>query len=156
MNSEVNVRWIPSEAATAVCEPPIATLGDAVSGLPSRFGRLVALASLGRAEKGRGVRTISEAWQSAFREWLCMNLAEQKSDLDEYASWLGVEVSETLGARYLTDLDTLIPEDSSVAERLLFLSGTRALFQLAGVRRRKGRTKTERSICTSAISPSAC
>ncbi len=111
MNSEANVRWISSETATAAPGPFFTTLSDAVSGIPSRFGQLIALASLGRAEveqKGEIGKLILGIWQSAFLWWLCMNLAEQKSDLDEYASWLGVKVSETLGTRYLTDLDLLV------------------------------------------------
>ena len=158
MSSEV-AHWISSETVTAASGPSATTLSEAVSRIPSRFGQLIALASLGRADleqKGRVVRTVSEAWQSAFVEWLCLNLAEQKSDLDEHASWLGVKVSETLGARYLNDLATLVPADASLPERLLFLGGTRALFQLVGARRWKGRTKPERSIGTPAVSSSAC
>ncbi len=156
MNSEVSVRWIRSETATVASGRSATTLSEAVSRIPSRFGQLVALASLGRAEveqKGEIGKLILGIWKSAFLRWLCMNLAEQKSDLDEHASWLGVKVSETLGARYLNDLATLVPVDAPLPERLLFLSNTQALFQLAGV---KGRTKPERSIGTSAVSSSAC
>jgi hypothetical protein len=125
------------------------TLSEAVYGIPSRFGQLIALASLGRAEveqKGKIGKLVLASWQSVYLQWLCLDLKEQASDLRGYAEWLGVEVGETVGKRLLSDLNLLVPQDSSAAERLLFLSDTEVLFQLAGVRRRSGSVKFKQSM----------
>jgi hypothetical protein len=146
MSSEV-VCWISAEATTTRRLAP--TLSETVSGIPSRFGQLIALASLGRAEveqKGKISNVVLGSWQAAYLQWLCLNLKEQASDLRDYAEWLGVEVDETLGKRFLADLNLLVPQDSPAAERLLFLSDTGVLFQLDGVRRRSGRMQAKQSL----------
>jgi hypothetical protein len=146
MSSDV-VCWISAEATTT--RPLAPTLSEAVSGIPSRFGQLIALASLGRAQveqKGKIGTLVLGSWQSAYLQWLCLNLKEQASDLRNYAEWLGVEVGETLGKRFLADLNLLVPKSSPAAEKLLFLSDTRVLFQLAEVRRCSGRAKAKRSM----------
>ncbi|HSB16457.1 MAG TPA: hypothetical protein VLE22_18545 [Bryobacteraceae bacterium] len=146
MSSEV-VCWISTEATTTRALAPSSS--GAVSEIPSRFGQLIALASLGRAEveqKGKIGRLVLGSWQSAYLQWLCLDLKEQASDLRGYAEWLGVEVDETLEKQFLADLNLLVPQDSSAAERLLFLSDTEILFQLAGVRRRSGSVKLKQSM----------
>ncbi len=146
MSSEV-VCWISGEATTT--RPLAPSLSEAVSGIPSRFGQLIALASLGRAEveqKGKIGKLVLGSWQSAYLQWLCLNLKEQASDLRNYAEWLGIEVDETLGKRFLADLNLLVPKNSPAAERLLFLSDTRVLFQLDGVRLRSGSVKAKQSM----------
>ncbi len=135
MDTDARMRWISPEPKTVAGGPPDVCKNPSVSGIPSLFGQIVALSSQARAESdttGKINPQVSLAWQATFLRWLCLDLAAQKSDLDYYAEWLGRKASETLASRCLTDLGRLAPPDASEAERRLFLSETRALFDLAG------------------------
>jgi len=137
MEPEAKMRWIPAEPRTVAGVAFGAAARQPVSGIPSLFGQLVALASQARTEieaSGKIDPSLSLAWQSAFLRWLCLDLVRQKSDLDSYAAWLGTKATETLAGRCLAELGRLAPLEASRAERMLFLSETRALFEMAGFR----------------------
>lgn len=108
-----------------------------LSQIPSVFGRLVYLASLRDNLSGRywhGALTTSLGEEDAdrtlclihhqlFSKWLSFNLAEQKSDLDEYQT--GAEIP-----RYSAQFRALVPRTARDVERQLFLTDLETLVEL--------------------------
>jgi len=111
----------------------------------SLFGRLVYLSSLYDREDHRyhhleledylgpdeADRLVREAHQQAFAQWLCLDLEQQKADLDLYLSDLGVEKRTTLAIwAGLAPYRDLIPPLAEEQEHRLFLADLKVLLEL--------------------------
>lgn len=108
-----------------------------ISQIPTRFGRLVFLASLRDSLTGRYVhetltnllgledadRLLCHAHHRVFSEWLCFSLAEQKADLDEFLESEPREVS-------LQQCRSLAPPGAREVERQLYLTDLEMVLEL--------------------------
>lgn len=108
-----------------------------LSQIPTRFGRMVFLTSLRDSLTGRYAhpslielagrdladRTLRHSHHQIFTEWLSLNLADQKADLDDYmrASRTRVE-----GIPYRE----LVPATAYDVEKQLYLTDLEVLLQL--------------------------
>ena len=116
-----------------------------LSQIPSVFGRLVYLSSLrnsntnGYEHHGFALMfggdvsnvTLRESHATAFCEWLCFTLEQQKADLDLYLSALGIEREILVDAWLrLTPYRHLIPDAVRTAERDLYLVDLETLLTL--------------------------
>lgn len=125
LHSEVNTR-----PAHDLCRKTI-------SQIPTRFGRLVFLASLRDSLTGRYVhetltnllgledadRLLCHAHHRVFSEWLCFSLAEQKADLDEFLDSERCEMS-------LAECRSLAPAGAREVERQLYLTDLEMVLEL--------------------------
>ena len=120
-------------------------LKSAVAQIGTRFGRLVYFSSLRDRDMGRynhqglsqaigdteADRILRESHRQTFDEWLCLNLEQQKADLDLYLSGLGDEglTASPAWARVQAYRD-LPPPSAEEPERALFLADLEALFSV--------------------------
>jgi len=108
-----------------------------VAQIPTRFGRLAFLCSLRDTRTGRyshpaliesfdreaADRTLSHCHHQVFVEWLRMNLADQKADLDDYLRISGIDAS-ALPYR------DMAPANAHEVERQLYLTDLEVILQL--------------------------
>jgi hypothetical protein len=108
-----------------------------LSQIPTRFGRLLFLCSLRDASTGRynhpviqdrigtqaADRTLAHQHHQIFAQWLRLNLADQKADLDEYLHDSGMRPAD-LPYRDLT------PATAHEVEKQLYLADLEVLLQL--------------------------
>ena len=109
-----------------------------LSQVPTRFGRLVLLASLRDPLTGRYIhrplvelvgreladRTLATSHHQVFAEWLAASLGEQKTDLDDY-------LRQSHGSTDLSAYRDLPPATAHDVERQLFLTDLETLLALA-------------------------
>lgn len=122
---------------------PAAEIGKKIlAQIPTRFGRLVLLSSLRDRLTGRYAhpalievvgreiadRTLRDRHHQIFTEWLGLNLADQKADLDEYLRSSRSTIRE-LPYRELT------PESAHEVERQLYVTDLEVLLQLLSFER---------------------
>jgi hypothetical protein len=113
--------------------------------IPSTFGRLVYLASLRDQNTGgyehHGLSQIFGASESdqalreshvqTFAEWLCLNLEQQKADLDLYLSSFQSDRRTILETWIkLAPYRNLMPASAGDPERRLYLADLEALLEL--------------------------
>ncbi len=113
--------------------------------IPTRFGRLVYLASLRNANSGaykhhglaqafgaeQAERTIRLSHEAAFAEWLSADLGVQHQDLLSYLAGVGGDsaaVLETWGV--LAPYKTLPPAAAGDAERMLYETDLEVILEL--------------------------
>ncbi len=116
-----------------------------LSQIPTRFGRLVYLCSLRDPNTGRyehhglaqyfspeeADRALRESHEQTFRDWLCLNLEQQKADLEEYLSGLSAAPGQVLGAwMRLSPYRSLAPSSARDMERDLYLADLEAILAL--------------------------
>ena len=108
----------------------------ALSQIPTVFGRLVYLASLRNPETGgyshallsqamneeEADRLLRQAHHQVFFQWLTFNLADQKTDLDEYFSENGL--------LSVAEYRDLAPRSARGVERQLYFSDLETLLEL--------------------------
>jgi hypothetical protein len=106
--------------------------------IPTRFGRLVFLASLRESETGlyghpglvrllgpeEADRALCHSHHQVFSQWIASSLAEQKADLDEYLRAAGK--GPDLFRRYRD----LAPASAREVERQLYLTDLETLLEL--------------------------
>lgn len=118
---------------------------NTLSQIPSVFGRLVYLASLRNQNNGlyehhglamvfgeeQANRSLQEAHQNAFAEWLNYSLEQQKADLDLYLSSLSTN-KRTIVETWLklTPYQNVVPTMVMDMERDLYVADLRALLNL--------------------------
>lgn len=116
-----------------------------LSQIPSIFGRMVYLASLRNSNSGdyehHGVAqffgaenastALGESHQEVFAEWLCMDLPQQKRDLDVYLSGLeGVRRTVLSTWLRLEPYRGCVPASAREVERELYLADLETLLAL--------------------------
>jgi hypothetical protein len=108
-----------------------------VAHIPTRFGRLVFLHSLRDAASGRyshpvlnekygretADRALSHAHHQTLMEWLRLNLADQKDDLDEYLRIAGANAADLPYREFL-------PPSARDVERQLYLTDLEVVLHL--------------------------
>jgi hypothetical protein len=113
--------------------------------IPTLFGRLVYLASLRNQNSGwyehgglaqmfgneQASETLRRSHLQVFQDWLCLNLEQQKADLQEYLGELpgppAAVVSEWL---QLAPYRNLVPAAAQDVERQLYLSDLETLLKV--------------------------
>jgi len=109
------------------------------------FGRLVYLSSLRNRESGlyehhglaqmfgdeQTAETLRRSHGRVFQDWLCLNLEQQKADLQEYLSELPGNPALVLGTWLReTPYRNLVPASAQDVERELYLSDLETLLTL--------------------------
>ena len=75
--------------------------------------------------------TLRGSHATAFSDWLCFSLEQQKADLDLYLSALGIEKRILVDAWLrLTPYRHLVPDSVRAAERELYLTDLETLLTL--------------------------
>ena len=135
-----------SHPASGLERSPAADLWrNTLSIIPTTFGRLAYLSSLRDPNTGVyahyglaqifGEKPADQALRQShaehFSRWLCLNLQQQKADLDEYLSKLDEDVP-TVVANWLrvATYRNLIPSEAKRVEQELFLSDLEAVLEL--------------------------
>lgn len=110
--------------------------------VPTHFGRLVYLSSLRNQNTGcyehhglaqmfgdeQAGDTLSRSHAQIFQEWLCLNLEQQKTDLQEYLGELPGNPAAVLATWLrLAPYRNLVPAPARDVERQLFLTDVEAL-----------------------------
>jgi hypothetical protein len=118
---------------------------NTLSQIPSIFGRMVYLASLRNSNSGEyehhGVaqffgteqanRALADSHMEIFGEWLCMDLQQQKCDLDIYLSGLeGVRRTVLSTWLRLEPYRGCVPGSAREVERELYLADLETLLEL--------------------------
>ena len=118
---------------------------ETLSRIPSVFGRLVYLAATRSSTsdayehdvltllhgEGPSHRALRRSHAQTFSEWLCLNLREQKADLDLYLSgWSDRSHSAILDWVRLETHLSLLPSSATKAERELYLSDFHLLLKV--------------------------
>ncbi len=113
--------------------------------IPSTFGRLVYLSSLRDQNTGRyehhglsqifgessANEALTESHVQTFAEWLCLNLEQQKADLDLYLSSFQTDRRTILETWIrLSPYRNLMPSTAGEPERRLYLADLEALLEL--------------------------
>jgi hypothetical protein len=113
--------------------------------IPSTFGRLVYLSSLrdqntGRYEhhglsqifgKTEADQALKDSHARTFSEWLCLNLEQQKADLDLYLSSFQADRRTILETWIrLSPYRNLMPSAAGEPERRLYLADLETLLEL--------------------------
>jgi hypothetical protein len=120
---------------------------NTLSQIPSLFGRLVYLASLRNADSGRyehhglalrfgedeANKALKKSHMRTFREWLTLNLEQQKADLEAYLP-AKFEDKRAVLAHWLelTPYLNLVPASIRGLEKRLYVSDLKALLDLLG------------------------
>ena len=108
-----------------------------LSEVPTVFGRLVYLAALRNPVTGEYAhamlsrlmsaeeadRTLRQSHHQVFFEWLTFNLADQKTDLDDYFRDSGAPLS-------VAECRDLVPRSAREVERQLYLTDLETLLEL--------------------------
>ena len=116
-----------------------------VARIPALFGRLVYLSSLynqssGSYEHGglaqmyghaQASETLRRSHAQVFQDWLCLNLEQQKADLQEYLGELPGDPAAVLaGWRLLMPYRNLVPATAQEVELRLYLTDLEALLEV--------------------------
>ncbi len=116
-----------------------------VSEMPSRFGRLIYLASLRNAETRRYKQyrlelvmdpvqvdqAVRELHESMFAEWLALDLRSQRADLDVFLSTVEGHRRQILAACAAAAPHTwMIPDSAPEHERILCLTDLNTILEL--------------------------
>jgi hypothetical protein len=118
---------------------------NTLSRIPTRFGRLVYLASLKDLNSGTyehfglaqvfgakdADRTLRQSHTQAFAAWLNLNLEEQKADLEEYLAELQQDIPTILATWTRSgSYRKLIPARAREVEKHLYLSDFEIVLEL--------------------------
>ena len=102
-------------------------LWQAFCAIRSRFGRIVAIASmrkspqqelLARYDAGVLMRSLAHLHLRAFSEWLCMNLRQQTADMNLFETSVGTEGIPGCGQGL--ELNAIAPPEATAEELRLF------------------------------------
>ena len=119
-------------------------IASLLAGIPTRFGRLVYLASLRDSTSGHYVeprlvalvgtervdRAIRHSHYQIFSEWLACSLAEQKEDIDDFLRGQGHVPGEPINWSAALPYRTVIPPGARDVERQLYLADLEMLLEL--------------------------
>ena len=116
---------------------------EALSRIPSLFGRLVYISSLRDQDtgcynygNGSGNSVTEDVLRTChgkvFADWLCLGLQLQMADLERYLSGLETEMPAVVNAwERQMPYQYLLPETASEAERRLFFRDLELMLKLA-------------------------
>jgi hypothetical protein len=128
-----------------------------VARIPTLYGRLVYLSSLRNQHTGNyehhglsqmcgqeeAAQALSQSHAQVFQDWLCLNLEQQKADLDEYLEELPGDTAAVLDT-WVSAMPyrTLVPPAAHDVERQLYLTDFAMLLEV--LRREYGGASRDR------------
>ena len=135
-----------SSSETRLAPAPAADLWrHTLARIPTLFGRLVYLSSLLSQHSGlyehpalsqmfgdeQADETVRRSHARVFQDWLCLNLAQQKADLQEYLAELPGNPATALATwLHLAPYRNLAPAAAQEVERQLYMTDLELLLEL--------------------------